>query len=552
MSNIKGHSLVIRFLRENKILAAGTLLALTFNNLLNVLLPLSIGMFYEIIFHTEGTKGRLLAWLPFHFTEARPFLFFFGILILLKVVLTFLQEYWIDIAGETFASSLRQKTFQRQLRLPMTRFIKKPLGKHLARYSGELLAARQMLTRGILIFVGDLVFIVVTFSALFMIQPRLAAVVLCVFSSGILFILWLGNYLERLSRQKRGSRSSYLDFISSRLQAFYTIKSFNRETPEIQRFGAINQELNEKSLRTFRFESFIQSLYPLIQYSALASVLIAVANDSTLLPPADVFVFVLLLLYMRSVMRRLMQVNLIWWAGITSLEKWAKLLREKVDEGKTDALSEKIKGAIQFKNIRFEFERNRPVLQSLSFKIAPASINWLRGSQGSGKGTVFKLIQKILTPQEGGILLDDYAYDETSAFEIRKNVTIVSPEALLLGATIFEAISYSAKPAKRPEAAAMLEQLHLHFAADAETMLDFPLKEHGQNLSAGERIMLQFARAMLTRKTVLLLDQPFGHLDATSREHIVHLLNHYKKKHTIIITSDSLPETLLVDQTIHL
>lgn len=552
MSKKKGRQLIITFLKEHKILTAGTLLVLIFNNLLNVLLPVSIGVFYEIVFHTTGAKGQLLAWLPLHFTDASGFLWFFGGLILLKVLLTFIQEYCIDLTGEKFAAGLREKTFRKQLQMPVQDFLRKPVGKHLIRYSGDLIAARQMITKGILIFAGDLIFLCVTFGALYHIQPRLALIVLGIFLAGVVLIRGLSGILERFSRKKQGSRSDYLEFINARLQAFYTIKSFNRETPEINRFNEISRELSKNATHNFRFESFIQALYPLIQYGALAAVLVAVAGGKMVIPPADVFVFVLMLLYMRSVMRRIMQVNLVWRAGKSALKKWNKVLHQKTDDRTIDTISGKVKGALRFREVSFEFNPAKPVLRKLSFEVSPSSINWLQGKQGSGKGVVIKLIQKMLTPQSGQIYLDGQAYEDISAFDIRKNVTIVSAETPLLGATVFEAISYSAKPEKRPQAAAVLENLKLHFAPDTDAMLDFPLSHHGGNLSAGERVMLQFARALLTKKTIFLLDQPFAQLDGAALERVVHILNNLKKKHTIIITGEALPENLMIDQTITL
>ena len=120
----------------------------------------------------------------------------------------------------------------------------------------------------------------------------------------------------------------------------------------------------------------------------------------------------------------------------------------------------------------------------------------------------------------------------------------------MLGGTVFKAISYNTSEEKREKAIAMLQRLKIQLSENENDNLDFKLEDGGKNISSGERTMLQFARALLTRKQILLLDEPFRNLDETSVAVMVERLNKLKDKRTIILVSDQVPSCLLVDQII--
>ena len=120
---------------------------------------------------------------------------------------------------------------------------------------------------------------------------------------------------------------------------------------------------------------------------------------------------------------------------------------------------------------------------------------------------------------------------------IRKNVTIVGDDFPLTGNTIFKAVSYSRSLEKREKAISSLQQLKFNSNEISVETLNGKLNDFAGNLSYGERKMLMFSRALLTRKKVLLLDEPFKGLDAANREIITERINKLRSKRTIIIAA---------------
>lgn len=545
-------ALITNFVRRHRALIAGMLLTLLFSNLLNVLLPLSLGLFYEAGLKEQSIKGHMLHRLfPFVDNTARFFLFFGG-LVLLKSGSYFLEKYWTGLLGERFSRSLREHLFAHQMRLNMQSHRQRPTGKYLLRYSGDLNAIREFVNRGILLFAGDLIFLVGAFGALFALQGQLTAVVLGVWILAVMLVFTLSRRLRLTTFGRRSQRSKGLGFVSDRLQSFYTIKSFNRERQETERYVRESRRLFRFGLRYFRFSALIQALFPLFFYGTLGLVLWLVLSSESKGNHGDFFAFVLLLLHMHTVLQRVLEVNLVWQSGTASLSKLTNLLDKIVENRETGDLPEKFEGRIHFEHLSFSYPSGKKVLNDLHFQIEPRAITVLQGHHGTGKSSVLKLIQKIYEPESGAVRFDGTNLAVVAPFEVRKKVTIVSPETPLLGNTVFQAISYSESAEQREKAIELLHRLGFSLGDSADDTLDYRLEEQARNLSSGQIALLQMVRALLTEKRIVLLDEPFAHLDSRQAGRVARLLNKLKTRHTILIISKRLPSRLEVDHTISL
>ena len=176
----------------------------------------------------------------------------------------------------------------------------------------------------------------------------------------------------------------------------------------------------------------------------------------------------------------------------------------------------------------------------------------LAGNPNSGKSTIFNLIMKLYAPTTGIIRFGSHSLSDIGAHDLRKLITGVSDDFPLLGNSIFEAISYSRKEAKKDDAAELVVRLGLCSAEHRLAYLDRKIKTYGSDLSSGERRMLQFARAVLTRKPILLLDEPFLGLNESSQSILCAEINRMKSTHLIILIANNLPNTLTIDQTLTL
>lgn len=552
----KKYRVFITFWLQNKFIILASVLAIVCNNVLNVLLPLSIGWFYEIALGDYGTKSRILENIPLEITQINHFYMIFGSLIITKGAFVFLEKLLKGIIGERFSRDLRERVFGSQLRHTLGVHRLRPVGKYLLRYSGDLLAIQQLVTKGILGFIGDFIFLITAFIVLFLINYSLAFIVLTIMIISILIVFAFSKQVRIAAVDRRNQRSKNLGFVSSRMNAFYTIKSFNREKPEENSFIQRSRKLYNLGVRFVSLSAILQSFLPVFFFSTVFVIFYYSASfaytQQNKISNADVFVFILLLLYMQSSVKRLLRVNLIWQVGIISLDKLIVLLNLPKETRLEKEMPTEFNGNIAFEKVSFSFDGTKKILNEVSFTLKPGTITLLKGKQGSGKSTVIKLIQKLYEADAGRILFDNQPYADITAFEIRKNVTLVSSEVPLLGGTVFKAVSYSTSEDKREKVKKMLQKLKIELTTGEEENLDFKLDDNGRNISEGNRWLLLFARAFLTSKKVLLLDDPFSALDSDARQTVVNELNRMKSKRVILVTGESFPEELIPDQVIYL
>ncbi len=546
--------LLLDFLRGHRLLIGLMLLTGLLNSFVILLLPISLGKYYQLVFGSQSNRGRLLDYLGLPLTQnVTDFFVFFGTLIVLRGVFTFLEQYLTGLSGEHFAKALRERLFSHQLAVLLTVHQRKPVGKYLLRYGGDLKSIRNYLTKGLIGFVRDVLFTSITFALLALIQPQLTLIILGCLPVLFGLILLSNRHLKGITQRRRDIRSGNVSFVSSRLTALLTVKVFNRERVETEKFAKRSEKLWLAGRRYQRWAGLIEAFLPVLLYALLLVVLYAIYRMKSGGGHVDggiLLTFILLLLTLFPVLKRILKVDVVWQAGNISFAKLVALLNTETETQLVQPTASLKPGEVTFRNVTFSYQPQKPVFENLSFTAQPGSITQLMGAQGAGKSTVFKLLLKLHEPLCGSILLDGQDIASHSAKSVRKHVTLVSEEALLLGETVFEAVSYSRKPENREKAQAMLQKLRVTLQRGEVLRLDDPVGELGANLSAGQKKMLLLARALLTGKKVLLLDEPFSGLDTAARQHLVALINDLALTHTLLLTDHSGTSGLRVGQVV--
>ena len=200
----------------------------------------------------------------------------------------------------------------------------------------------------------------------------------------------------------------------------------------------------------------VEALQPLLFYAAVGVVLYDVmilrGQKPYGIKKADVFAYILILLYMQKVFRRILKVNVVWRAGSVSYMKLLRVINRPIEMQGELQNNFEANGKIIFSDVSFGYLPDRNIFSNFTFEIPPNSITHIHGKSGSGKSTLLKLILGLYPPSSGKIFLDELDYHLVSPKNIRKHVTVVSSEIPLTGNTVFKAISYSRAEEKREKA----------------------------------------------------------------------------------------------------
>lgn len=527
------------------------------NSAVTILLPLSLGRFYEQLFGGLSNRGQVLNTLGI--TLGTNWSTFFGLLaglIILRGLLEYAEFRQSGRLAERFAQLLRERVFTHQLALPLTTHRQKETGKYLLRYAGDFQSMRNYLRKGLIGFTKDVLFVLLAFGILYWLNGLLAVLIVVSLLPFLLLFRWVNRQLATRTEDRRDKRSANLAYVSGRFLGMETIKVFNRESVETDQFRRRSEQMSETGLNHLAWRSVLEGLLPTTVYALIFVMLVGVhqmqPNGLSRINGAVLITFILLVLSLRPVLRRLLRVETVWRSGNMSLVKLAALLNQSTEHDDTLPALVVEQGEVTFESVDFAYDPDKPVLSKLSFVAEPGAITLLTGGPGSGKTTLFNLLLRLQSPNSGTICVDGQDIAGRSAHSVRKHVAMASADVPLLGRTVFEAISYSRKAEKRPPAQALLDELQTTADLPRRLTLDDRIGEGGLALSNGQRTVLRIVRAVLTRKQILLLDEPFMGLSESGAYQLGQWLNQRARRHTILLVSSRLVDDLTIGQTVEL
>ena len=166
--------LILDFIVQRSWLFLITIFFGIISNLLTILIPVSIGKYYDLLFYFNSKRSAILNYFPESWQNDIPaFLTFFLVMVLLRIVFNFNQRYWTNYLGERFTKEIREDLFEKQLRVEMNIYETSGISKYLLRYSGDLSSIRGFLTIGIVRFIIDIMLLCVALIALFILNIQL-------------------------------------------------------------------------------------------------------------------------------------------------------------------------------------------------------------------------------------------------------------------------------------------------------------------------------------------------------------------------------------------
>lgn len=482
------------------------------------------------------------------------FFVFFAVLTSLKGLLTWIEHISMRTLEERITLDVRSSLFHSQMNHDFDAFHTRSAGKYLARYSSDMLAIQQYVSKGIIKPIADGLFLIAAFLLLFQLNSNLSKALLFVFVAGSALMVLVSSLQKKPNEARRNARSSLLGFIEQRLHAISTIKVFNRAHPEELKFAKRNKKLYQSSIRFQLYNGLNKALPQLIFFAAIG-ILLYLSIQSEYKESASsssVLIFILILLYLQSVYKRLLRVPSLLASGATSFDNLMAVLNlpREIMHTHADQKALRTNLSIQIKDLSFEYTNANPIFKNVNAHIRMGQTCRIEGKAGSGKSTLLRLLLKLHGINRGHIFISENEINDLGAHDLRKLMTTVSDDYPLLGNTIFEAISNSRKDARRTVVAHTLIDLGLTNREAAESYLNRRIYTTASDLSSAERRMLLFARAMLTKKPIILLDEPFIGLNTENLRVVCEKLNRLKSTSIILIIAKEIPQEIIIDQQI--
>ncbi|MEV7553611.1 ABC transporter ATP-binding protein [Amycolatopsis sp. NPDC089917] len=532
-------------------------------------LPIAGAMGLALLGGVTGLAQPLLATKTIDaFSGNRPYavlLTFLAVVFLAEAVITAFSHYLLERTGESIVLGLRLRIVDRLLRWPMRRYQQHRLGDLLTRTTSDTTLLRDSLaydlveaTVGVFIIIGGIAMMIWLDAMMFLIVAVIVGTI-----GGLTMLLLAGIRTSVEDAQDSlGGMSAELE---RALSAIRTVRVMRAEGREKDRIGRLAQDAYENSLQAVKRNAVINPAMTLAVHGAMITVLVVgglrVAGGGTSL--ADLVGFLLYVTYIATPMANMFDVFATLQRGLAALQRVDDVTRIPTeDEEITRPATTRPRAhgnspdpeapAIEFRDVGFSYEPDRPVLREVSFSVERRSHVALVGPSGAGKSTIFSLIARFHDPQTGQILLGGRdSSHEMSVDECRRAISLVEQSAPVMHGTLRENIVYAKPEAEDAEIARAVELASLQGLVQRLPQgLDTPVGEHGSALSGGEQQRVAIARALLPRPQLLLLDEPTSHLDAANEAVLARTIEHITAECTLLVIAHRPSTIQAADKTV--
>lgn len=253
--------------------------------------------------------------------------------------------------------------------------------------------------------------------------------------------------------------------------------------------------------------------------------------------PGEFFAFIAALLMAADPLRRLSRLQLQLAASSMGVRAMYQVLDTPATEDEPGKAPLHISdGDVSLRNVSFAYTPETPVLRDVSLTARGGDITALVGLSGSGKSTIFSLLQRFWRPDAGDIRIDGQSYEDTDLFSIRSNIALVSQDVFLFEGTIRENIAAGLDDCSDADIEDAIRAANIDaFIHSLPLGLDTPVGELGSQLSGGQRQRISIARAFLKGAPIILLDEPTSSLDSETEWSIQCALQKLMRGRTTIV-----------------
>ncbi|MDO4304707.1 MAG: ABC transporter ATP-binding protein [Bacillota bacterium] len=446
-------------------------------------------------------------------------------LVILAVVLNLLMIGGIKIRMYIMAKicnsilvTIRQELYTHIQTLDLHFFDSRPTGKILARIIGDINSLKDVLSNFVTTLIPDFATVAAVAVIMFVKNPALAAASLCSLPFLIICLFLIEIYSHKKWQDFRKKSSNLNAFIHEDMSGMRIIQSFNAEAETSETFDELLLEHRKSFIRAVRLNDATGSTIDLcwgVGIAALYFVGIKVLGVGNV----SIGTFIAFGSYIGMFWNPILNLSNFYNQIITNIAAAERIFEildtdAAIKDGDSVTDIPPIQGHVSFEHVGFSYDENTKVLNDVSFDISPGETIALVGPTGAGKTTIVNLISRFYDIQEGVICIDGYNIKNVSIESLRSQMGIMTQDNFLFTGTIRDNIRYGKLDATDEEIIEAAKAVHAHdFICKLEKGYDTVLSERGGGLSVGQKQLLAFARTMVSKPNILILDEATSSID---------------------------------------
>ncbi len=528
-----------------------------------VLIVMIFSIAYDVISPTLIGNVEEMIKEEFVLSDLYTYVALYAGLLIVSMVCSYIQAVVLQKTGQRILSNIRRDLFSHIESLSHAQLNEIPVGKLVTRVTNDTNAISMMFTNIIVNLAKNAFVIIGILIAMFTVNLELTLMVLCFVPFILLFTVIFRKFSRKAYRKVKDGTTDINTFLSENLSGMKIIQIFNREERKKEEFDAKNKALGKaKREQIFTFGVFRPIVYMLYISSVLCLFYLGGKGYirqtefmGQIITSGTVVTFYLYISKFFNPIQSLAEMFNWLQSAMASSEKIFTIFDIKpqiVDA--PDAIDlEDVKGNIEFKNVWFAYNEGEWVLKDVSFKVKAGDTVAFVGSTGSGKTTILSLICRNYDIQKGQILIDGIDIRHIKIASLRRHFGQMLQDVFLFAGTIRSNIVLREDSFTDEEIMEACRYVNADKIIDKlEGGLDEEVRERGNNFSAGQRQLLSFARTVIHKPEIMILDEATANIDTETEVLIQDSLEKMMNIGTLLIVAHRLSTVQHADNIIYL
>lgn len=505
---------------------------------LSVLLYTTEPLFYKEIL-------RLLKIETTQFTSILAIGLFFIVAMFASIILMYISGMMVQKVGQRVIYDIRRDIFNHIEELAIGQLNTIPVGKLVTRITNDTGTLMDFFTNILVNMLKNIITLVAIAIISFFVNWQLALILIAFLPIILAITIFFRSKSKKVYREIRKNVSSINGFLSENLSGMKTIQIFNQEERKAEEFTKLNKQLRDSNLKSVRifalFRPGVFFIYVMAIVAVMSVGLRLVMNGQ--LDTDGLYAFYIYISQFFNPVQNLAEQFNGLQSSMTAAERILAVLDLKADVLDSDDSIDVdgFKGKIEFKNVWFSYVPGEWVLKDISFVIEPGETAAFVGATGAGKSTIIGLIVRNYEIQKGQIIIDGIDIKKIKINSLRKHIGEMLQDVFLFSGTIASNIALDDDSITRKE----IEDASRYVGADTfieklPKKYDEEVLERGNNFSMGQRQLISFARTVVYKPNIVVLDEATANIDTETEVLIQNSLLKMKNIGTMVIVAHRL------------
>ncbi len=538
---------ILQYARPHKLAFVG----LFFTTMLAIAADLLQPYLVSIVIDDHIAVGN--SGLPFLIGMALVFL---GLAVI-SLIFTYVQSNLLQYAGQHIVASIRKDLFAHISKMSMSFFDRSSSGSLVTNVSSDTETISQFFTQVLLSLIRDGMMLVFIIYFMFRLDTTLAWYSMLTLPIIATLAILFRKRLREVYQQARSRLSRLVAFTAENLSGMGLIQIFHQEKEQTRRFTEFNSDYWEANVQQLKSNVLFNRTFDVLGNIALVLMVwlggVAVFNKQM-----EVGVLYAFISYIRQFFQPINQITMQWntfQSTMVSMDRIWRILRLKPEIGDPSPAQQKslepeqVRGKVDFNRITFGYEQGQPVLTELDLHIRPGEMIGVVGTTGAGKSTLISLLNRFYDVWEGSVTIDDINLRHIPQQQLHRIVGLIQQEPFLFSGSIIDNVRMFQSHISREQVIEACRFVGAHEMIERlPQQYDTVLSERGSGLSAGERQLISFARIVVFKPKVLILDEATANLDSHTEQLVQQALQTVSRGRTTIVIAHRLSTIMHADR----